>query len=193
MNKLYEKLVLLIVNKFVRDGVIGTADVELYTFGVDIVLLKFIHYFTYFLIAICMNKITDFVIIFCILCAFRRNIGGFHAKTRIGCYLFSCSIIYLSLLATNLKIQVQILIMIAFLSLIVILLLAPVDNKNRRMDAEDIKYYRHRLYIIVIIFCGILSVTYGLCKWKFITLYTIGLEVSMLLMIMGKIQFYKRK
>lgn len=33
----------------------------------------------------------------------RHNTGGFHVKTRFGCYVFSCAVIFLSLFATELN------------------------------------------------------------------------------------------
>ena len=105
MGEKYRNLIDKIAYRLVADNSIDFADVEAYKFGLDVTILKVFHYISYIAIALCMKKYLEFVIIFAVLYAFRRNTGGFHAKTKVGCYLFSCAVIFLSLLATGIWIQ----------------------------------------------------------------------------------------
>lgn len=52
-------------------------------------------------IAFLMNRATECVIILAIFCLFRQNAGGYHAKTRVGCYVFSCAMIIVALLVID--------------------------------------------------------------------------------------------
>lgn len=139
-----------------------------------------------------MKKFLEFVIIFAVLYAFRRNTGGFHAKTRIGCYLFSCAVIFLSLFATDLNFNWWGTTIISILDIIVLLILSPVQNSNRNLDTEDIGYFRHRLRILSVIFFVVYIAAIGLKAEYFISLYTIGLTMDTFLTILGKLQSIKQ-
>ena len=181
-----------IAYRLVADNSIDFADVEAYKFGLDVTILKVFHYISYIAIALCMKKYLEFVIIFAVLYAFRRNTGGFHAKTKVGCYLFSCVVIFLSLLATGVSFSWWGAVMLSILDIIALLILSPVQNSNRNLDTDDIEYFRHRLRILSVIFLVVYIATIRLKAEHFITLYTIGLTMDTFLTILGKLQFIKK-
>ncbi|MDE7433359.1 MAG: accessory gene regulator B family protein [Lachnospiraceae bacterium] len=192
MGEKYRNLIDKITYGLVADNTINSADVEAYKFGLEITILKAFHYVSYIAIALCMKKFLEFVIIFAVLYAFRRNTGGFHAKTRIGCYLFSCAVIFLSLFATGISFSWWGAAIISILDIIILLILSPVQNSNRNLDTEDIEYFRHRLRILSVIFLMVYIATIGLKTEYFITLYTIGLTMDTFLTILGKLQSIKQ-
>lgn len=192
MGEKYRNLIDKIAYRLVADNSIDFADVEAYKFGLDVTILKVFHYISYIAIALCMKKYLEFVIIFAVLYAFRRNTGGFHAKTKVGCYLFSCVVIFLSLLATGVSFSWWGAAMISILDIIALLILSPVQNSNRNLDTDDIEYFRHRLRILSVIFLVVYIATIRLKAEYFITLYTIGLTMDTFLTILGKLQFIKK-
>lgn len=192
MKNVSEILVEKILVSLMESNSIDVADVEVYKFGVETILLKVLHYTSYFLMALCMNKLFEFAIIFAVFYIFRRNTGGFHAKTRIGCHLFSCTVIFLSLLVTELSFSWQGATIISVLDIIVLLVLSPVQNSNRNLDIEEISYFRYRLGILSVIFSVVYIITLGLRVGYFIELYTIGLTMDTFLTILGKLQSIKQ-
>lgn len=192
MKNVSEILVNRILEKLIENDSIDVEDVEVYKFGVETTLLKALHYTSYLVIALCTNKFFEFAIIFAVFYIFRRNTGGFHAKTRIGCYLFSCAVIFLSLFATEINFSWQGAAVISILDIIMLLMLSPVKNSNRNLDAEEIEYFRHRLRLWSVFFSMIYIATLGLRAGYLITLYTIGLTMDTLLTILGKLQSIKQ-
>ncbi len=192
MKNVNEILIEKIIENLIENNSIDAADVDVYKFGVETTLLKALHYTSYFVIALCMNKFLEFAIIFSVFYIFRRNTGGFHAKTRLGCYLFSCTVIFLSLFATDLNFNWWIAAIISILDLIILLILSPVQNSNRNLDTEEIKYFRHRLRTLSVIFSVVYIATLGLRGGFLITLYTIGVTLDAFLTIMGKLQLIKQ-
>lgn len=192
MKNVNEILIEKIIENLVDNNSIDAADVDVYKFSVETTLLKVLHYTSYFVIALCMDKFLEFAIIFYVFYIFRRNTGGFHAKTRLGCYLFSCAVIFLSLFATDLDFNWWIAAIISILDLIILLILSPVQNSNRNLDTEEIKYFRHRLRTLSVIFSVVYIVTLGLRGGFLITLYTIGVTLDAFLTIMGKLQLIKQ-
>lgn len=188
MSGVYENFIDKIAERMVADNSIDSADAEAYKFGIEVTILKFVHFISYAGMALCMKKFVEFVIIFAVFYAFRRNTGGFHAKTRLGCYLFSCAVIFLSLLATELNFRCWGTAAISILDLAVLFLLAPVQNSNRGLEEDDIKYFRHRLILISAIYLILYIVTTGLGVGYFIKMYTIGLTLAALLTGLGKMQ-----
>ena len=187
MSEKYRNFIDKITYGLVADSTINYADVEVYKFGLEMTILKAFHYISYIAIALCMKKIIEFVVIFAVLYAFRRNTGGFHAKTRI-----SCAVIFLSLLATEINFSWQGAAVISILDIIILLILSPVKNSNRNLDTEEIEYFRHRLRMLSVIFSVVYIVTLGLKAGYLITLYTIGLTIDTLLTILGKSQTIKQ-
>ncbi|MDE5830137.1 MAG: accessory gene regulator B family protein, partial [Clostridia bacterium] len=159
-----------------------------YKFGVETTLLKALHYTSYFVIALCMNKFLEFIIIFAVFYIFRRNTGGYHAQTRIGCYLFSCAVIFLSLFATGLTFSWWVAAMISILDIVVLLILSPVRNSNRNLDMDEIACFRHRLRILSVIFAVVYIATIILGAEYFTELFTIGLTLDTVLTILGTMQ-----
>ncbi len=192
MGKKYESLIDKITYGLVEHNSIEATDVEAYKFGLEVIILKTFHYVSYIAIALCMKKFLEFVIIFAVLYAFRRNTGGFHAKTRIGCYVFSCAVIFFSLFATELSFSWRGAAIMSIFDIIVLLVLSPIQNSNRNLDIEDIGYFKHRLRILSAIFFVVYIVTIGLGIGYFITLYTIGLTMDTLLTILGNLQSIKQ-
>lgn len=192
MSEKYRNLIDKIAYGLVADSSIDAADVEAYKFGLEVTILKAFHYFSYIAIALCMNKPLEFAIIFAVFYIFRRNTGGYHAQTRIGCYLFSCAVIFLSLLATEFSFAWWNMTAISVLDLIVLLVLSPVQHINRKLDAEDIICFRRRLKIVSLAFFIIYAVTSGLGLLYLVKLYTIGTTMVTLLTILGRLESIKQ-
>lgn len=192
MKSVSEALIDKIVDNLIENNSIDAADVDAYKFGVEATMLKALHYTSYLVIALCMDKLLEFAIIFAVFYLFRRNTGGFHAQTRIGCYLFSCAVISLSLFATELSFTWWGMTAASVLDLIALLILSPVQHINRILNAEDIACFRRRLKIISLFFLVIYAVTSGLGGLYLVKLYTIGATMVTLLTVLGKLESIKQ-
>ncbi len=186
MKNVSEVLVNKIIGNLIENNSIDVTDVEVYKFGVETILLKALHYTSYLIIALYMNKLLELAIIFVVFYTFRRNTGGYHAQTRIGCYLFSCAVIFLSLFATEVNFSWQGAAIISILDIIALLILSPVRNSNRNLDMDEIACFRRRLRIISVIFVMVYIVTIILGNEYFTALFTIGLTMDTVLTILGK-------
>lgn len=184
----YDSLINKAVNCFMKENIASVDEAEIYRFGIEVTLLKTWHFVSYFGIAVCMRKISEFIIIFGIFCAFRRNTGGFHAKTRMGCYLFSCLMVMASLVVTEGEINLAYMCVLSICELVILGFISPVKNENRPMDEEEIFHFRKRLYIISAIFAAVFIITANLGYFYLVYLYTIGLTLTTVLTVFGKMQ-----
>lgn len=188
MRRICDSLIGKAVDCFLKESIADTDEAEFYQFGLEITLLKTIHFISYVGIAACMKKIPEFIIIFGIFCVFRRNTGGFHAKTRMGCYLFSCLAVIVSLAVTEGEISMVFLYGLSLCDLMVLCFISPVRNENRPMDEEEIFCFRKRLYRITVIYAAVFFFTAEMGYHNLVCLYSIGLTLTTVLTMLGKIQ-----
>lgn len=189
MSGIFDNLIKRIIDKLIEDGTIDASEADDYRFGLEVTLLKAGHYLSYLLIAFCMRKLPEFIIIFAVLCAFRRNTGGFHARTRLGCYFFSCTVILVSLLLSEVEINIFPMCVLLLFGLTMLHLLTPVQNKHRRLDDEENRCFRHRLFwlsVVLLIACAIMAV-FG--SYRLFWFLTVGVSLDAFLTILGKIQY----
>lgn len=188
MSFLFESLVNLTVGKLIKTSAISNDDFELYHFSVEVAYLKAIHFISYFAISLVMHKVIEGIIILTIFCAFRRNVGGYHARTRMGCYFFSCFTIFGSLYLTEINFSADIQIFIVICTLMVLIMMPPVYNYNRPVSIDDDRYFRRRLRISGGIFTLLFVILGVLSLWKFTWICTMGLFLATSLAILGKVQ-----
>lgn len=88
------RIVGYISRSMVKDGIILESEQDIYDFGIECLLLKLIHYISYITIAVMMQQVFDLFVMACAFYPIRVNAGGYHARTRIGCYFVSCLTVF---------------------------------------------------------------------------------------------------
>ena len=88
-----DKLLKNVLSCMRTKGLLDESEEDVYRFGLECLLLEVVHYLSYIVIGFAMRMIIPMIVTSMVLIPLRRKSGGFHAKTRSGCYLFSCSIV----------------------------------------------------------------------------------------------------
>lgn len=171
------------IEKLVFYNVIPEEETEIYTFGMECLVLKLIHCISYLGIAACFGMLPELIAIGCVLIPLRRSAGGYHAKTRTGCYLFSCFYVFIILFVSKAVINQYVWWGALALSDGVIFFMSPVDNDNKKLDEKETLYYRKKsrhILILVNLCCILLTVLhfyktgsllgYGICGAAFLLL-----------------------
>jgi len=189
LNKLINK----IVESLVKSGLIRREDKEIYLFGTETALLKIAHYSTMIIIGICFGMILQTIIFIIAYTALREYSGGYHASTRIRCYIISLLVMIFTLLFIKLC-PIKIMLWISFFSLIfsyvLIFLMAPVENLNKPLDTEEQNRYR---MIARIIATAEVSISFFLIFVNLQLSLTIALSLffTSIMLIFGKIKYSK--
>ncbi len=131
--------------------IISEEDAEVYKFGMECLILKIIHCISYLCIAVSLQRVPELILIGSVLIPLRRNAGGYHAKTKTGCYLFSCCYIFIILLLSHFTINQFLLWGLLALSDAIIYVLSPADNENKRLDEKEKEFYRKKAREILIL------------------------------------------
>lgn len=182
-----EKVVHWISSGFVENGIILEEEQEVYDFGIECIILKGIHYASYFLIALFMKAPFALFIMGCAFLPLRRSAGGYHAKTRIACLLVSCFTVFAAILFFKLNVGTEVYFLGFLISVILIIVYAPLDNENKRMNQLEMQYFRKKARIILMI-VGMVILGARVCGYLDICKMLIsGVMVSAIAIIGGKV------
>lgn len=181
-----DKLVKGILLKMQTEKFVDGEDVEIYQFGLECMLLKLVHVASYLFIGICMGELLSLLVSGSILIPLRRKVGGFHAKTRIGCYIFSCCVVFLLCLLNKVVITYVAGIIGMVIADILILLFAPVENENRMLDLDEKILFRKQAIGLLVLANVVISTIFLIHKYLFIAYWLeSGVIFTGVLLILG--------
>lgn len=147
MNNIINRLLMHMIS----EECIHKEERDIYQFGIECLLLKFIHYITYLVIAFFLHSIVNLIITASILVPLRGASGGYHAKTRIGCYVFSCFMVITICVLDKKCFPLWLYLIEGVVANVAILLWAPVENDNRALEEfEKHKFHNRAIFLILI-------------------------------------------
>ncbi len=161
-----------------KKEIVKEEDKEIYTYGLEALLSTVINTILVLIFGLLTGMLLEtlaFLISFAIL---RVYCGGYHAKTHVGCILMFAGIYgFAMLVLTIMPAQYQgIFSMVAGgLSLLIILLYAPIEHKNRPFVGNEYKTFRMLSRIIALLEAGLIVLS-NIFAYQFIKL---ALNVSM--------------
>lgn len=165
---------------------VNKSDLEVYCFGLECALLKMVHIMSYFLIGLCMGELLSLIVSGCVLILLRRKTGGYHAKTRIGCYIFSCSMVVILCFLNKFPILPIIDIMGVIITDVLIILFAPIENENRELEVDEKILFRKQAIGYLVVVNIIVVIIILINKYSFITIWLEnGLILTGVLLVLG--------
>lgn len=144
-----------LLKQMIKFNIIECGDEEIYRFGLEGMILKLIHYTTYLLIAVFFRETIRFLIFFTAFLLLRKNAGGYHAKTKLGCYISSCATVLTAIIIMKFFSECEFVI-IAESSLIIIAdtlfcMMAPLGNKNRTLSEKEKNFFKKQSMSFLIV------------------------------------------
>lgn len=137
-----------LITRMLKWKIINEDEIEIYRFGLETLFLKMFHYISYLLIAIFCGGLVTYAIFFMAFLCLRKNAGGYHSKTKLSCYFWSCltviSVIFIVKYVMAYGIPSIMSIGSLVVADIIIFMLAPVGNCNRGLDIDEIDLFRKR-------------------------------------------------
>ena len=102
-------------------------------------------------IAVYMGMLKKGVVFLMLLLPLRQYCGGYHMKNHNKCIVASIIIYFLQLmLIKNLKVTISVQIVMLIFALVIILMLAPVDNINNKMNYEEKNYLKKKIRTLLV-------------------------------------------
>ena len=167
---------------FCRQNVADEEKKEIYIYGIELLVSSLIGAVLILGISIGIGKIWSGVVFLSVFILVRQYTGGYHADTYVRCnaafvltYLLTVGI-WIFCRVHDLKVAVWFILLGAY---IIMAVLAPVENKNKPLDDEEVKKYKWKSIVIYSAF--IMVVFYEGCLYIKIILIIIAV-----LMVLGK-------
>lgn len=181
------KLITNILLRMELSGLINKEDEEVYQFGLECLFLKIIHYSSYLFIGHILHMTITLLVSGVAFMPLRSKAGGYHAKTRIGCYLFSCVVVALVCMLNKFEYSKWVAISVLCIINGIIYLFAPVENSNRILLLEEKQEFRCQALIFLIITDAIIALAI-LKGWHIYQWLLNGLLAAACLILIGKVE-----
>lgn len=176
-----------LTNYFIKNKYIEIESKEIYDYYFEVMLSTIFNAIILLIMALVFKLYLETLFFSITFVVFRGTCGGVHANTHLGCILglvimyifYVCLIFYIVVLFP----VILIIIMLTTAS-ILILLLCPVDNINKTLDENEIKIFKKRARIALLIFVLLCCLLLFFSKhfWAFSVVYPM-LVVSLMLVV----------
>lgn len=180
---MYKYLSNKLVQKWIQNGIIVKEDADIYTYGIEIILSSIVGALLVLTVGLLFFPQYPLVFLFIVI-PLRCYCGGYHAETYFRCNMFMISsFIGTSLLSKYLPVNAFFLCAGLILFNVIMSLLAPVDNKNKRLSTEKKKNCKiiSSILCMTISFVGIVLL-YLNSKYTSILFYSLLTVIILLLL-----------
>lgn len=185
-------LVDVLIYQMEKLSIIEKEDSQLYRYGMQNAIVIGINLLTAIVISIILHKLEIVVIFLCMFSLVRVFAGGYHTRRKIYCYLFSNLCLIIPMYGNGLycllepEIQYSSFLIICLITI----LLSPVESLNRKYDSTEMKHFKRRTILAVVVEMSIYAgcEIFNFNNVSYAIYSALGLVV--LLMLIGKINIY---
>ena len=147
---MFEKTSEKITNAIAQNGTIKAEDKELYKYGIQQGMMILLNLCTTLIIGAVFKMVWQSILFTAAYIPIRSYAGGYHSKTPQRCYIFSILMIIAVLWGMKYFNNTYfICIALLVFASIIILLLSPVEDKNKPLDKLEKRIYKKRTLIIL--------------------------------------------
>ena len=149
MSKLLDLTLVFIMNNTKLDN----DNSEIIRYGLEVLFIKIIFSMCSLLIAFSLHRFIECLFFLIVFSVIRTSAGGYHARTRIQCFVMSMLMIIINIGVINLVAHYislyYILVPLDLISVVAIWSLSPVDTENRPLDADEKIRFKRRTRVIL--------------------------------------------
>lgn len=148
MEYFAKKLANYIYNK----NIISASDIEIYQYGFQCFLELSISTLCSIIIALLLGMLPECIFFFLLFIPIRSFGGGLHMKTYFACFIGSCLILTATLLIVKyFTIPLPVSFVLYLFSIVLILIIGPVDHPNRAVDAQENRTFMKKTHFTMLI------------------------------------------
>lgn len=183
------KLTEYLTESFSGEGIIPEEDKEIVQFGLESLSGNLLGIVLILVIGIGFGHILEAILLWMFWFFLRKNAGGFHAKTKMGCLLISIVIVVTAFMVFAISEHtIPFYFWTGMGTGCVIWLMAPVDNSIKQLDMNEYRVYQRRCRIILILEEGILLVALRYEITEIVKSIVMALGVVSISLVLGKIK-----
>ena len=189
---MYTKLASFFAQKLIQVGSVKEEQRDVYEYGLEILLADIGYLIIFLLFATVTGTMLQSLFFLVGFILLRRFAGGYHANTYTKCHIMF--LINQMIFTAIIKLVPEhfyfaLIISLVSISLVVIWMLAPVDNNTRRFIKNEYNIFRRksRIYSVVILIMTVTVLFFSKFYSVYIC-YTLGLFSAACSIIAGSIQ-----
>lgn len=149
---LLAKLSQRIGDDLVRSNVIEAEDAEIYIYGINQILVSVLNVSSALIIGLIFGTLLEIAVFMAAYIPLRSFAGGYHARTPLRCYIYSLiMLIIVSIGLKYLHMEMWVYYAVLLTAVLIVLVLSPVEDKNKPLDDLEYKVYKKRAIIIAAI------------------------------------------
>ena len=169
---MYRKLAICITEKFVHNKLIAGDKKDIYAYGFEMLISTLVYFTGFLIISLLTQTLMPSLCFWGGLFIVRKVAGGHHANSYVSCNLLSTAnhvlfVVLVKLLDTNT--YYPFITFTLLFSTATILLVAPVDHKNKPFIKNEYKRYK----LLSNLYCIVLGIIFLLVSAKFISIGTL--------------------
>ncbi len=171
-------------------GSIEKKDKNLYRYGIEIIMVMALNIVTVIIIGYAMGMFLECVIFLLLFIPLRSYAGGYHNSSSIKCYFLSCFIIISSLIGMKhicVEVKHFYVFVIICIPCLYIWKVAPIENINKPMSAEELKKNRQRTRILVLVYLIFGNLAFIFASYQIAKTVNVVLWITMILMVIDLI------
>ena len=148
----------------------GEYPIEVYVYGVELIISSLIGKIIVLTLGILLGRLVETLIFIILIKYIRRYSGGFHAKTYIVCNMVFIVSYLISLFISKCLskeaygLNIMLMLSVLLVTILAMLILAPIENKNKPIPIEHRRILKLKAVIVVIITGFIFMMGYLLYK-----------------------------
>lgn len=182
----------IIANTLWTQGIIQEEDIDTCRYGLDVFISSALEIASILIIAAFVGNFFEAVLLFTAFIPLRVYAGGYHADTKLKCYLISLGVYGIFTAIVNMLPQglySALNLSVTMFSLSTVLLAAPVVHKNKAVNDIERKHYRKfSIWICSVETTIILLLTAIFPKSPYIVSLAIGQAAVTVSMIAAKVK-----
>lgn len=149
-----------ITKELVDNNFVNVEDYEICKYGLENLVISFVEILSVLIISIFFDMVIYTIFFLATLIFLRRYTGGFHARTKSGCYLLFV-VVYFAFITIVKYMPIRYSFAFEMLSMLftnpMVLKYAPIVNGNKSINQLERKKFRRFSIIITIILSGVVS------------------------------------
>ncbi len=176
-----------LTNRLITNSIIKKEDLEVYRFGIENLTMRACHILSYLVIGFLFKLLPELLVFLTAFIPLRESSGGYHAKTPLKCYIFSCGTI-ITLMCLIRLIPVSMMeysIALALVSGLILYLIVPVQTENKPLDEAENTYYKSKAGIIIIVELSVVLIFHMLLWKKLSFIVALSLSYELLIALAG--------
>ncbi len=186
-----ERIVDWIIEKQVKKQLIICEEVSIYKYGYILMCEIFLNIILALVIGIIMNSVQMVLFFLCMYIPLRSFCGGWHARKIWQCTFISNFILVIEVIGFECIIQylsITVLLFIFMICIGIIICIAPVDTKTKKISQVEKQIYKKKIYLIIAIHVVLMAVMMQLKVEKFIFVIVYVYIIQVIMLVAGKIK-----